>query len=171
MKSSNQAAANLITNPSFASLTLTEAADFLTGGTPRSFRVGEVVIQEGAPGDTLLVITGGRVAVRTGEIQLGLEGTGATLGEMSLVDPAPRSATVVGVKAGTLIEISRESFDQRLAEGHPVAIKALQGVTDTVMSRLVSVTVRVRAELEVPRANVFVRLWRGLLGRLDGGGP
>ena len=169
MTTAERAAAHLITNPSFAALSLAEATDFLDGGKPRSFGIGEVLLKEGAPGDTLLVITAGQVSVRTGELQLAVEGPGATLGEMSLIDPAPRSATVVGVKSGTLIEISRESFDLRLAEGDPVAIKALQSVTDAVLGRLASVTHRVRVELETPRGNVFLRLWQGLRGRISAG--
>jgi CRP/FNR family cyclic AMP-dependent transcriptional regulator len=169
MTTAERAASHLISNPSFAALTLAEASDFLGGGKTRSFGIGEVLLKEGAPGDTLLVITAGLVSVRTGEVQLSVEGAGATLGEMSLIDPAPRSATVVGVKSGTLIEIFRESFDLRLSKGDPVAIKALQGVTDTVLGRLASVNDKVRVELETPRRNVFSRLWKGLRG--SGAGP
>lgn len=169
MTTAERAAEHLITNPSFTSLSLAEAAEFLSGGKARSFGIGEVLLEEGAPGDTLLVITAGRVSVRTGELQLAILGPGATLGEMSLVDPAPRSATVVGIKSGTLIEIFRESFDVLLTKGDPVAIKALQSITDAVLGRLLAVSQRVRVELETPRGNVFLRLWQGLAGRVRRG--
>jgi len=169
MTTAARAAAHLITNPSFSSLSLAEATAFLSGGKARSFGIGEVLLQEGAQGDSLIVITAGQVSVRTGDIQLAVEGVGATLGEMSLIDPAPRSATVVGATSGTLIEVFREAFESRLAEGDPVTIKALQGITDAVLGRLASVTLKVRKELTTPRSNVFLRLWQGLTGRVTGG--
>jgi CRP-like cAMP-binding protein len=84
---------------------------------------------------------------------------------MTLVDPGPRSATVVAVKSGTMIQIGREDFDARLAAGDPAAIKALQSITDAVFERLVAVSQQVRDEIETPRGNVFTRLWHGLRKR------
>ena len=45
---------------------------------------------------------------------------GRTIGEMALLDPFPRSATVIAATESTLLTISRTSFDQIL-ERHPRA--------------------------------------------------
>ena len=166
MSLANRAAEHLLTNPSFARLSPAEAADFLKGGQPGSFGIGEVLLHEGEPGDILLVITAGLVSVRTGDLELAVLGPGATIGEMSLIDPGPRSATVVAVKSGTMIQIGREGFDSRLANRDPSAIKALQSITDAVFGRLVAVSQQVRDEIETPRGNVFTRLWQGLRKRV-----
>jgi CRP-like cAMP-binding protein len=166
MSAPGRAAEHLLTNPSFARLSPAEAEEFLKGGEVRSFGIGEVLLREGDPGDSLLVVTAGSVSVRTGDLELAVVGPGATLGEMSLVDPGPRSATLVAVKSGTMIQIGRDEFDARLAAGDPVAIKALQSITDAVFERLVAVSQQVRDEIETPRGNVFTRLWHGLRKRV-----
>lgn len=165
MSGAQQAAAHLVSNPAYSLFSEDEAAEFLQGGRVRSFRVGEELLREGALGESLIVITAGQVEVRRGDIRLATLGVGDTLGEMALVDPAPRSATVVGARAGTLIEIDREAFQDRLTSGDPISIKALQAMTSTVFARLVAVNNQVRDEVSRPRGNVFSRLWGGLAGR------
>ena len=161
----HRAAEHLVTNPSFSRLSIAEASDFLSGGRVRSFGIGEVLLREGEQGDTMIVVTAGQIDVRIGELQLAVLGPGDTLGEMSLIDPGPRSATAVARRSGTLIEIERGAFDVQLEAGDTTAIKALQSITETVYSRLVSVNEQVRAEVLTPRGNVFSRLWRGLRSR------
>lgn len=63
-----------------------------------SFRAGETILVEGEPGDSAFLIVSGSVEVTIGEgasaKSLGLLGEGDVFGEMSLIDPGPRSATV-----------------------------------------------------------------------------
>ncbi|MEE2829899.1 MAG: cyclic nucleotide-binding domain-containing protein [Myxococcota bacterium] len=165
MSPSTDASAHLIANPNYSALTEAEAASFLEGGRARSFDLGEELLREGDRGDSMIVITGGKVEVRRGKTVLAVLQAGETLGEMSLVDPAPRSATVVGLSSGTLIEISRQGFDALLSKGDPAAIKALQAMTSTVFNRLARVNEQVRDEVAVPRGNVFSRLWGALSAR------
>jgi CRP-like cAMP-binding protein len=163
--SATRAAEHLVTNQSFSRLSPVEASDFLDGGRVRSFGIGEVLLREGDHGETMIVVTAGQIEVRLGDYLLAVLGPGDTLGEMSLIDPGPRSATAVARRSGTLIEIQREAFDARLAAGDKAAIKALQSITETVFSRLVSVNEQVRDEVLTPRGNVFTRLWRGIRSR------
>jgi len=162
MSTEEQASAHLIANPSFNRLTLAEASEFLQGGRTRSFGAGQVLLREGEQGDSLMVVTEGQVSVHTGGFKLAELGPGATLGEMSLVDPGARSATVLALSPGKVIEIGRKTFEENLAAGNPTTIKALQGMTDTVFGRLVSVSQQVRDEMTIPRGNVFARLWQGV---------
>ena len=66
--------------------------------TEHVFRAGEALCEEGEASDAVyLIIEGETEAVRataTGELRLGQSGAGETVGEMGILDPAPRMATV-----------------------------------------------------------------------------
>jgi CRP-like cAMP-binding protein len=168
MTNTERAAEHLLNNPSFSGLNPSEAREFLRDGTPRSFAVGEVLLKEGAVGTSLIIVTAGEVEVSRGGRRLALLGPGDTLGEMSLVDPGPRSATVTARRSGSLIEVDRTTFVNDLEAGGTVSIKALQCITETVFKRLVEVNNQVETEMVTPRGNVFGRLWRGITTRRKG---
>ncbi|MBR4393662.1 MAG: cyclic nucleotide-binding domain-containing protein [Oscillospiraceae bacterium] len=82
----------------------------------KSFKKGEVIFRQGDPGDCMYEIVYGRVGVyadydRPGEKLLAELCEGDVFGEMSLIEKAARSATVVALDRGTqLIEITDDSF-------------------------------------------------------------
>jgi CRP/FNR family cyclic AMP-dependent transcriptional regulator len=83
-------------------------------GTPRRYRKGVVLIQEGDQGDTLYIVLSGRVrAYSEGdnerEITYGLYGPGEYVGEISL-DGGPRSASVITVEPTTCVVIPRQTL-------------------------------------------------------------
>lgn len=57
------------------------------------FTAGEVILREGARGDSLLVVLDGEVSVTLGAREVGRLGAGDVMGEMSLMTGAPRQAT------------------------------------------------------------------------------
>jgi CRP-like cAMP-binding protein len=132
----------------------------------RPFRPGEVLLQEGAPGESLLVIRDGQVEVRRGDRVLATLGAGHWLGEMALLDPAPRSATVRGTVAGTAWELDRETFLALLAQGDPAGVKALGLMTATLCARLAAVNRMVQDAVAKPAAKdepgLWGRLWRSM---------
>lgn len=84
----------------------------------RSFVAGDVVVQEGAPGDSFFLIRSGHVEVSTGDIRnggqqiaLGVMGEGAFFGEVALLTDKPRTATVVAKDNLELMELTREDFN------------------------------------------------------------
>jgi CRP-like cAMP-binding protein len=79
-------------------------------GRPKRFAKGEVIMRQGDPSDTLHVITRGTVSVersQPGEEQLVLAELGISdvVGEMGLLDNAPRSATVTALEDTETLEI------------------------------------------------------------------
>jgi CRP/FNR family cyclic AMP-dependent transcriptional regulator len=79
----------------FGLLTDTDVEAMVRVGTRRRLRGGEVVIKEGEPGDSVVLLLEGEFLVTSKSAgQIARLGVGEIVGEMSLVDSALPSATV-----------------------------------------------------------------------------
>lgn len=90
---------------------------------PCRVREDAVLFQEGDEGSFMGLIVEGLAEVRKQNseeesVKVAVEGSGRMVGEMALVDGEPRSATARFVKSGTMLLLSKESFDHIL-EQHP----------------------------------------------------
>jgi CRP/FNR family cyclic AMP-dependent transcriptional regulator len=96
----------------------------------RKFASGEVIIYENDIGETAYVIEQGRVKVtkkRGGRtVHLAELGPGGTIGEMSMIDEKPRSATVVAIEDSILREVHRSQFSEALQRETDSAIRLLR---------------------------------------------
>lgn len=87
-----------------------------------AFKAGETILSEGDEGDTAFFIVAGSVEVVVGRgaeaRSVGALNEGEVFGEMSLIEPGPRSATV---KAITDVECLATSYEEFIAaiEDHP----------------------------------------------------
>jgi signal transduction histidine kinase len=90
--------------------------------TDHQYQPGEIIFEEGESGDSMYLIRAGRVAVIKGGFDsptiLGLRGPGEIIGEMSLLEDQPRSATNVALDSVRLLRITRDGF-QRLVSARP----------------------------------------------------
>ena len=82
---------------------------------------GEEIFHEGDVADALYVVVEGRVRVLKAGSTVAELGEREVFGEMALLDPAPRSATVQAVADSVLLRIRREDFQDLLAEELEVA--------------------------------------------------
>jgi signal transduction histidine kinase len=100
---------------------------------PIAISAGEVLIEEGTLGDSMFIILDGEfeVSKRSAQqdIKLDVREQGAVIGEMSLLDHAPRSATVRALKDGRLLLIEQSTFDQLFASSPTAAMSILHTVT------------------------------------------
>jgi signal transduction histidine kinase len=100
---------------------------------PIAINAGDVLIEEGTLGDSMFIILDGEfeVSKRSAQqdIKLDVREQGAVIGEMSLLDHAPRSATVRALKDGRLLMIDHSTFDQLLASSPTAAMSILHTVT------------------------------------------
>ncbi|MEM7322717.1 MAG: cyclic nucleotide-binding domain-containing protein [Actinomycetota bacterium] len=86
----------------------------------------ELVFRRGDTADAAYIVVNGRVKVvieetedhLAAEIELG---RGALIGELGIIEDAPRNATVMAVRDTTLARISRDRFEM-LAASHPAAL-------------------------------------------------
>ncbi|MGC2854149.1 cyclic nucleotide-binding domain-containing protein [Novispirillum sp. DQ9] len=95
----------------------------------RTFQPGERLFREGDPAECAYVIVDGRVeiskAVRDDTHVLAVVGKGEIVGEMSLIDDQPRSATARAVGSVTCIVVSRAAFQAKLDRMDPVTRRLL----------------------------------------------
>jgi CRP-like cAMP-binding protein len=74
------------------------------------FAAGEELVRQGAPGDTFLIIASGRAKVTRDGKTLRELGPGDFLGEISLIDGSPRTATVTTLDPIHAFVIGRQGF-------------------------------------------------------------
>ncbi len=114
-----------------ADLTLLEAAS-----RESRLTAGQVLMQEGSPGGSLYVIIEGEFEItkRTGpgDLVIAVRGAGEVIGEMSLLDRSPRTASVRSLGASRVLEIDQAAF-RHLVESSPAATLS---ILHTITSRL-----------------------------------
>lgn len=93
---------------------------------------GENFIQEGDTDDCLYIVIEGEVRVHHNEHTLLILGPGKTVGELALLDPEPRSASVTAVDNVFLFRIDREPFEEVMADRPEIA----QGIIRTLTRRI-----------------------------------
>lgn len=90
----------------------------------RVYGAGEVIFRRGDKGDHAYFIERGRVEVTIprgdGEFVVASLGPGEIIGEMSMIDDAPRSATVCCVEETEVIAIQRSRFLKPLTDADPM---------------------------------------------------
>jgi CRP-like cAMP-binding protein len=106
---------------------------FAEAGQLESFRKGELIVTEGTPGDALYLILTGSVVVSKGERVLATLRPGEFFGEMSIVEPAARCATVSAVDTAFLYRLPAFAL-QNLLEDDPVALNSVLVTVVRVLS-------------------------------------
>jgi len=102
---------------------------------------GAIIFQEGDSEAYLALILTGKVEVRKSDSKhkdkpIGYIGPGKTVGEMSLLDGEPRSATVVANEDSYLLVLGAEEYNL-LAERHPaLALKIATRIAKSLSQRL-----------------------------------
>lgn len=117
-----------------------EVDALLAAGTRRSFKVDEVVLEQGVTDPSLYIVTAGVLHVRRlaegRQVLLGRVEPGGFFGEISLFDPGPTTAAVAAASNGELVQLTRAQL-QELAERSPaIVINVLIGLLEGMAQRL-----------------------------------
>lgn len=83
-----------------------------------TLRAGQPLFREGEPGNVMYVLVTGAVEILVAGKAIESAGPGAFLGELALIDAAPRAATVVATMDCRLVPLSKEQFHE-LITGTP----------------------------------------------------
>ena len=119
--------------PIFLALDHEGAAALRASLTERAVAKGEIIFQEGEPGDRLYVILEGKVKLGRSsndgrESLLAILGPGEMFGELSLFDPGPRTSTAAALTDAVILALSNEQLRPWLAGRPEVAAALLQAL-------------------------------------------
>lgn len=93
---------------------------------------GEVLFQQGDPGTAMFVVASGELEVQVDGERVNLIGEREVVGEMAVLDPEPRSATVIALDDSLLLRITSQDLDLLMSEDVEVA----RGIIQTLCQRL-----------------------------------
>lgn len=105
-------------------------------GEIESYNPGEAIVAEGSLGDALFLILSGQVAVHRGPQTFATLSANEFFGEMSLVEPAPRSASVTAMSATFLFRLPHDALRRLISEDAGAASVLLVQVVKTLSERL-----------------------------------
>jgi CRP/FNR family cyclic AMP-dependent transcriptional regulator len=99
----------------------------------RNFPKGRTIVSEGEPSQSLYILLSGRAKVQRSdsegkEVILAVLGSGDFFGEMSLIDDAPRSASVITIESCDFMSIAKESFKAMLLQSNEMCMQVMRGL-------------------------------------------
>ena len=99
----------------------------------RTFAGGDVIMSEGTFGDACWLLLSGEVSVLRDAQSIARLGPGALVGQLALLDRAPRSATVRATTETATLEVRADAFTNLVRASSPIALRfqwqvALAGV-------------------------------------------
>src|SRR3990172_4454346 len=102
--------------------------------THRALAKESTLFRRGDEGDALYVIDNGWVKIvrqdeQGGELELNRCGPGESIGEMSLLDREPRSASVVALTDSEVLELKREAFFELINQRPDVALILIRSIS------------------------------------------
>jgi CRP-like cAMP-binding protein len=126
-------------SPLFRPFSREDRRDVVTRFRTREVSAGQVIIREGDPSDGLYVVLGGAfdVARRRGAevVSVAELKEGDVFGEMSCLRKTPATATVSARRAGTLLRLPREGFDE-LITSHPRILEVISELSSERLENL-----------------------------------
>ena len=94
--------------------------------TPLALPLGGAIFSAGDTGREMYVVRTGSVDLKIGDTLLESVGPGGILGELALVDPAPRSASAVAGPDCTLVRIDQAAFDDLVRRVPGLALEVMR---------------------------------------------
>jgi CRP-like cAMP-binding protein len=88
-------------------------------------QAGSVIFSDSEPADALFLVLEGEVALSLRGDALSTEGRGALIGEMAIIDDAPRSATATAVNTVRLARINPDEFRDLVADDPEFSLHAM----------------------------------------------
>ncbi len=112
--------------PFFSALSDDDLKQITAIAKEKTYLPGDVIVREKTMTDAFCIIKSGKVEITKNFMDgdamvLSVMGEGDFFGEMALLDPGPRSATVRALVATTILELSRQDFERLLLNAPTLA--------------------------------------------------
>ena len=167
--------------PLFSLLTADQAQSIADSVVKRRFKRGELIVEQGTKSNALFILLNGRARVLTAdsrgrEVILAVLQPGDYVGEMSLIDNEPHSATVRDEVQTDMLVLGRADFARVLPEPSSLAYGILRGLVARLRNAdrqieslaLLDVYGRVaRTLLDMAEEEKGVKIIRGKVSRQD----
>ena len=167
--------------PLFSMLTNDQAQSIADSVVKRRFRRGEIIVEHGKKSNALFILLTGRARVLTSdsrgrEVILAVLQPGDYVGEMSLIDNEPHSATVRAEVQTDMLILGRAEFARCLPENSSLSYAIMRGLVQRLRSAdrqieslaLLDVYGRVaRALLDMADDDAGDKVIRGKVSRQD----
>jgi len=119
--------------PLFSLLTTDQAQSIADSVVKRRFKRGELIVEQGTKSNALFILLNGRARVLTAdtrgrEVILAVLQPGDYVGEMSLIDHEPHSATVRAEVQTDMLVLGRNEFARCLPESSSLSYAILRGL-------------------------------------------
>lgn len=120
--------ARLRSVPLFESMSKRELEQLLRNADTVRFPPRYRVVREGARGDEFLMVVEGELAVHRGGEEVARLAPGDYFGELAVIDPAPRNATIVSTTPVEILIIDRRRFWSTLEDSPKLMRKVIVGL-------------------------------------------
>ena len=125
--------------PLFAMLTAGQVESLAGAVAKRRFKRGEFVMEQGKISNALFIILAGRARVlmtdrKGGEVILATLAAGDYIGEMSMIDSEPHSATVAAEVQTDVLVLGRDDFSRCLIDNAPMGYAVMRGLVRRLRS-------------------------------------
>lgn len=117
----------------FSELPMTAIERLAAGMTPLAAEAGTVVMREGEPGETFVIVATGELEVTVDGRPMGRLGPGAGFGEIALLRRSARTATVTALTGFSGFEVDSDTF--ACAVSGPTAAAITEQVASTSLRR------------------------------------
>ncbi len=118
--------------PMFADASEEALAEIASAVEEVDYQAGRKIFDKGDTGDSMYVVVSGRVRVFDGNRTLSMLGEREIFGELALLDPEPRSASVEAMEDSRLFRLDDDTFSQLMAGN----LEMLRGVLHVLCTRL-----------------------------------
>jgi cyclic nucleotide-binding protein/tetratricopeptide repeat protein len=130
--------AQIVVSPLFKDFSVEELVAVIAGLKLLTFERGKVILRQGEPGNSLYMLTSGKVKAfvkKDGkQVPIAELEEGAFFGEMSILTGKPRTATIVATELSELLELDRPTLDS-ITQTHPHVWDVLQEFANQRMAK------------------------------------
>lgn len=131
--------AALRASPLFQAMQPEELDAILEFATERRVRRGQIVLQKGDSGSSMMAVLTGRMRISSvnaegKEITLNVINPGQVFGEIALLDSQPRSADATAIEDTTLLVVERRHFMPFLASNQNLTLRMLAVLCERLRS-------------------------------------
>lgn len=138
--------AGLRENPFFRNMSETQISTLTSIATEKTIEGGETLVRQFDKKSDMMIVLRGKVVIKTfsGDI-IAEVGPGGVIGEVSLVDDAPRSATVIAIGHTTVAVLDSDQLHATLDSDPSLKSVVMENVARILCARLRAANVHLDA--------------------------